>query len=80
MYQSVEISLTETDFRENNVAELNFNALVQKLDQVFTAIIAIGSCISKDFNFISSQINGQIADTVTAELDTRNTESTPTAT
>ena len=58
---SFEVSLVETDYGENTIEEINFNALTEKMDRVLDKLTTITETVGNIFIFISTQRNIQTA-------------------
>ena len=56
---SFEVSLVETDYGEYTIAEINFNALMEKMDRVLDKLTTIMETVGNIFSFISTQRNIQ---------------------
>lgn len=56
---SVEVTLDQTDYEENSLAELNFTAMFEKLDLVLNNLSTISENVSKIFDFMVTNLNRQ---------------------
>ena len=55
--ESIDISIIETEYGKNSVIEMNFMAMMQKIDQVLGKLTTISDDVGKIFNYISTQTN-----------------------
>ena len=58
---SFEVSLVEIDYGENIIQEINFNALMEKMDRVLDKLTTVTEPVGNIFIFISTQRNIQTA-------------------
>lgn len=52
--EGIDVSLIETEYGEQTVAEMNFSALMINIEQIFIKLTTITDDVGKIFNFISS--------------------------
>ena len=53
--EGINVSLIETEYGEQTVAEMNFSALMINIEQILNKLTTITKDVGKIFNFISSQ-------------------------
>ena len=53
--EGIDVSLIETEYGEQTVAEMNFSALMINIEQILIKLTTITDDVGKIFNFISSQ-------------------------
>lgn len=53
--EGIDVSLVETEYGEQTVAEMNFSALMMNIEQILNKLTRITDDVGKIFNFISSQ-------------------------